>query len=144
MRSTGLPSTWEGNRRRSGAPRAWRDGVARPPAGPPGLSDDLAALARAWAERSCLDQGLPSKITDSRTLRDVASLLGAKVERLDPPDGGKPGGIEAVVPTPAGADEEVVEDCGDDGVLSRQGQVGPTLAQGGSMADVPLEDRDAA
>ena len=118
--------------------------MARLPAGPPGLSDDLAALAREWAERSCLDQGLPVKIGDARTLRDVASLLGAKVERLDPPDGGKPGGVEAVVAPTTGTDDDVVDDGGDDGVLSRQGQVGPALPQGGSMADVPLEDRDAA
>lgn len=44
----------------------------------------------------------------------------------------------------SGADENVVEDGGDDRVLSSQGQVGPTLPQGGCMADVPFEDRDAA
>ena len=51
--------------------------MGRPRAGPPGLTDDLTARARAWAERSCLDQQLPVKITEARTLREVASLLGA-------------------------------------------------------------------
>ena len=118
--------------------------MARLPAGLPGLSDDLRECAREWAERSCLDQGLPVKIRDPRTLRDVAQLLGASVAGSDAPDGRETRGIEAVVAPPTGTDEDVVEDGGDDGVLSRQGQVGPTLAQGGSMADVPLEDRDAA
>ena len=118
--------------------------MGRLPAGPPGLSDGLATLAREWAERSCLDQGLPSKITDSRTLRDIASLLGVEVGRSDLPDGADAVGVEAVVPAPTGADEDVVEDGSDDRVLSRQGQVGPALPQGGCLADVPLEDRDAA
>jgi len=118
--------------------------VGRPRAGSRGLTDDLVTRARQWAERSCLDQQLPLKITDPRTLRDVAQLLGASVERSDSPDGREPGGVEAVVPAPAGTDDDVVEDGGDDRVLSREGQVGPTLPQSGRVADVTLEDRDAA
>lgn len=84
--------------------------MARLPAGPPGLTDNLAALAREWAERSCVDQGLVVKISDRRTLRDVAQLLGASVGGSDPPDGGQPRGVEAVVAAPTGADRDVVED----------------------------------
>ncbi len=108
------------------------------------MTDDLRECARAWAERSCVEQGLPVKISDARTLRDVAQLLGATVEGSDPPDGGQAGGVEAVVPAPTGTDDDVVEDGGHDRVLPREGQVGPPLPQGGRMADVPLEDRDAA
>ena len=108
------------------------------------LTDDLVALARQWAERSCLDQGLAVKISDARMLRDVAQLLGARAEGSDPPDGGQAVGVEAVVPAPSGADDDVLEDGSHDRMLPRQGQVGPALPQGGCMADVPLEDRDAA
>ena len=118
--------------------------MGRPRAGSRGLTDDLRTCARQWAERSCLDQGLALKIRDPRMLRDVAQLLGASVEGSDPPDRREPGGIEAVVPPPAGTDDEVVEDGGDDRVLSCEGQVGPPLPQGGRVADVTLEDRDAA
>lgn len=31
----------------------------------------------AWVERSCVEQGVPVKITDPRTVRDAAVLLGA-------------------------------------------------------------------
>jgi hypothetical protein len=50
--------------------------MARPPAGPPGPSDSLAALARQWVEQSCLDQGLPAKITERSIVVQVAELLG--------------------------------------------------------------------
>ena len=114
------------------------------PARSPGLTDDLRECARAWAERSCLDQGLAVRISDPRTLRDVASLLGVNVGGSDPPYGGQAVGVEAVVPAPAGTDDDVIEDGSDDRVLPREGQVGPTLPQGGCVAGVPLEDRDAA
>ena len=50
--------------------------MARQPAGRPGLSDELVALAQQWAEESCLDQELPTKITDPATIAQVATLLG--------------------------------------------------------------------
>jgi hypothetical protein len=49
--------------------------VGRPPAGRSG-ADDLQARARACAERSCLDQGVPVKVADRRVLAEVADLLG--------------------------------------------------------------------
>lgn len=45
--------------------------------GRPGLSEELILRAREWAERSCMDQQLPVKITDPATLARVARLLGA-------------------------------------------------------------------
>ncbi len=50
--------------------------MARPPAGRSGLDDDLAARARAWVERTCLDQGIPVKVSDPVTIEKVAQLLG--------------------------------------------------------------------
>ena len=54
----------------------WRGGVARPPAGRSGLDGDLGARARAWAERTCLDQDIPLKVSDPVTIEKVAQLLG--------------------------------------------------------------------
>ena len=86
-------------------------------AGSPGQQDDLRACARAWVERSCLDQQIPLKITDPKTLREVAALLGA---RSDPPDGAEPARVEPVEAAPAGADNQVIENGGDDPMLPSQ------------------------
>jgi hypothetical protein len=51
--------------------------VGRPPAGSRGLTDDLRARARAWADRSSLDQDLLTKVTDRASLLAVAVILGA-------------------------------------------------------------------
>lgn len=48
--------------------------MARPPAGRSG-PDDLEARAQAWAERSCLDQGVPLRLSDPQTVAQVAELL---------------------------------------------------------------------
>ena len=45
-------------------------------AGSPGT--DLAALARAWVDYSCREQGLPVKVTDPAVLAAAAVLLGAR------------------------------------------------------------------
>ena len=50
--------------------------MGRPPAGRSGTDGDLTTRARAWAERCCLDQGLPFEISDRQTLARVAELLG--------------------------------------------------------------------
>jgi hypothetical protein len=44
----------------------------------PGPADQLHAAARVWAEQTAQAQGLPAKVTDAGTLRDVATLLGLK------------------------------------------------------------------
>jgi len=49
--------------------------VARPPAGRSGPDDDLTARARAWAERSRMDQGLPAKVSDRQAIAKVVELL---------------------------------------------------------------------
>lgn len=49
--------------------------MARPPAGRSGIDDDLKARARAWVERTCLDQGVPVKLEDPLTLAKVAEIL---------------------------------------------------------------------
>ena len=48
--------------------------MARPPAGRSG-PDDLEARAQAWAERSCLDQGVPLRLSDPQVVAQVAELL---------------------------------------------------------------------
>ena len=39
------------------------------------LSDDLAARARAWAERTCAAQGLAVKVEDPAALAKVAAVV---------------------------------------------------------------------
>ncbi len=49
--------------------------MGRPPAGRSGPDDDSQSRAKAWAERSRLDQGLPAKLSDPAVLDQVARLL---------------------------------------------------------------------
>jgi hypothetical protein len=50
--------------------------VGRPPAGRSGAeAEKLAARARAWAERSCLDQGVPVRLSEPQAVARVAELL---------------------------------------------------------------------
>ena len=49
--------------------------MGRPPAGRSGTDDDLKARARAWVERTCLDQGVPVKLNDPLVLAKVAEIL---------------------------------------------------------------------
>lgn len=96
-------------------------------AGSRGLTDDLQARARVWAEHSCMDQQLPPKITDVGVLSTVASLLGAPETRRqaidtrssNAPDRLEAVGIEVVEARAPRADEDVVEDGSDDRALSR-------------------------
>jgi hypothetical protein len=48
--------------------------VGRPPAGRSG-TDDLKARALAWVEATCLDQGVPVKLSDPLALAKVAEIL---------------------------------------------------------------------
>jgi hypothetical protein len=49
--------------------------VGRPPAGRSGIDERLKARAVAWVERTCLDQGVPVKLSDPLALEKVAELL---------------------------------------------------------------------
>jgi hypothetical protein len=56
----------------------------------------------------------------------------------------QPGLVEAVVAAPGGADDDVIEDGGNDRVLPAEREFGPRVAEGGGVADVAVEGRDAA
>jgi hypothetical protein len=49
--------------------------VGRPPAGRSGVDEALKARAVAWVERTCLDQGVPVKLSDPLALEKIAELL---------------------------------------------------------------------
>ena len=119
--------------------------MARPPAGSRGLSDDLIARAHTWAEHSCMDQHLPVRVADTRSLRDVASLLGATDAvgggGSDAPDGVESVRVETVVPAPARPNNDVIENRRNDRPLPSQGKIDPPLPQAGGVADVPIENR---
>jgi hypothetical protein len=89
--------------------------MRRPRIGVRGLADDLRAVARTWAEETAQAQGLGPKV-NGEVLASVALLLGA--EGSGAPDGGKARGVELVEPAPAGADDDVIEDGGDDLLLA--------------------------
>jgi len=138
---------WADSQLTSGAPRGRTDGEGHLRFGLPGMTD-LATRASAWVDASCAEQGVPVKITDPAVLSQVAGLLGAlpalcrqpvsgPAAPSGPPDGGKPGRIEAVEPLPAAADDNVVEDGGNDRVLPSQWQACPTLPQIRGVAEVP-------
>ena len=131
--------------------------MARPRAGSPGLTDDLRARARAWAEQSCADQQLPVKITDTRALASVVCLLGVRAVAAgtpgtvgaspagsELPDGLKAGRVEAVEPRAPRSDDDVVKDGADDRVLPGQRQARPALPQPGAVTDVTGEHGRAA
>jgi len=42
---------------------------------------DLAALARAWVDASCREQGLPVKVNDPEVLAAAAVLLAEREKR---------------------------------------------------------------
>ena len=46
--------------------------------GVPGPADQLRVDPCAWAEQTAQAQGLPAKVEDAETLRDVVTLLGLK------------------------------------------------------------------
>ena len=83
--------------------------MGRRPIGVRGLDDNLRAQARAWARETALAQGLPAKVEDHDVLRSVATLLGLKGAASVAPDGSQARGVEAVVPAPAGSDDDVLQ-----------------------------------
>ncbi len=95
------------------------------------MTDPLTVAARVWAEESCAAQGVPLRVADLAVLAAVAGLLGAthggsrvaasSPAPSDPPDGAETARVEPVEPALPGADDQVVEDGGDDPVLPGQG-----------------------
>jgi hypothetical protein len=81
---------------------------------------------------------------DEGRIRSYTAPRPSRIGESDPPDRGQSRFVEAVEPPLARRDDEVVENGGDDGALSGQGQVAPRLPQSGCVADMPLDDRDAA
>lgn len=97
--------------------------------------------------RRCVFDAHTGEILDDVWIDDegrVRSYSAPGRRQSDAPDGSESSLVEAVEPTTTGTDDDMVENGGDDGSLSRQGQVGPRLPQSGRVADVPLDDRDAA
>jgi len=45
-----------------------------------GAAPSPAEQVRGWVERSCAEQGLPSRVEDERVLKDIALLLGGGSE----------------------------------------------------------------
>ena len=100
------------------------------------LSDE--ALVQ-WVAASCQRHGVPVKVTDALVVSKVAVLLsGGKARpaaergraslRSEPPDEIDSGGINSPGSGGAGADDGVVEQGGDDGVLAGEVEVGPLSA----------------
>ena len=84
--------------------------------------DDLRAAARRLAHASCAEQGLGVGITTAAVVSNVATLL-ATDKRIDAPDLDAPNGfhaprVELVETSPAGADDHVIENGGDDRLLA--------------------------
>ena len=107
-----------------------------------------------WVE---LEDGLPirrraidtytGEIVDEVWLGAMGRVRSNAIPRAgssDAPDRGDARLVEAVVPRPSRAYDQVIEHGGDDGSLSSEGHVGPQLPQSGRVADMPLNDRDAA
>lgn len=109
-----------------------------------GLSDLPADQLAAWVEASCAAQGVPTQVTDSVVVRRVVVLMGggagpsasASAERgartadalSKPPNRLDPVGVERAGALSAWGDDRVVEDRGDDGVLTSEAESGPLRA----------------
>ena len=105
-----------------------------------GLPEDRLS---AWVEASCDAQGVPAKVTDGAVLRRVVALLGGAADgtraharsastrtdatRSQPPDRPNSLGVEAAGSGSSGGDDGVIQDGGNDGVGSFDGEVGPLL-----------------
>jgi hypothetical protein len=93
-----------------------------------------------WVERSCAAQGVAAKVTDANAITKVRVLLMGRdgpEGRRDPsqtPAGKNALGIEMVNAGRSGADNDVVKDCGDDGVLPGEIQTGPPGAEDDPLA----------
>ena len=81
-----------------------------------GLADDLREAAHAWAEQTAQAQGLPAQVEQVDVLRDIAQLLGLRGDS-GAPDRVQPGRVEAVEAAPAGSNDDMIEQGGDDLLL---------------------------
>lgn len=115
----------------------------------------MRQAARLWAEQSARDQGLPPFVRDGAVLGQVAGLLGVSprpkaagtpsaLPGLGSPDRIEAAGIETVEARSSRANDDVIEDSGNDGVLPSQGQLSPAVSQDTGVADVPGKRRRAA
>jgi len=93
-----------------------------------------------WVERSCAAQGVAPKVTDANAIAKVRVLLtgrdgpGGPCARSQTPAGKDALGIETASAGRSGADNGVVEDCGDDSVLPGEVQAGPRGAEDDPLA----------
>ena len=100
-------------------------------------------VVRAWLEASCAAQGVPVVVTDAVVLSQVAVLLTGQGGRRtrqaqrapalqqsmsEPPVGLHTGRVQAAGPGCTGGDDGMIEQGGDDGVLTVQVQVSPLSA----------------
>lgn len=98
---------------------------------------------RAWLEASCVAQGVPVVVTDAVVLSQVAVLVSGRGGRRtrqaqrapvphppgsEPPVGLHAGRVQTARTGSAGGDDGVLQERGDDGVLTVQVQVGPLSA----------------
>lgn len=85
-----------------------------------------ADQARCWVDRTCAEQGLPSKVGDEDVLRDIAVLL-ANGRDSGPPVRRHPGRVKDIATSDSGTDDDGVKEGGDNCSLSR-GAEGVPLA----------------
>ena len=84
---------------------------------------DCETAAREWVERTCAEQGLQVKISDAGTVIRVAAIL---VEGLDAPDRTKARRIDSLKSPLRWADDNMVQDGGDNGASLVQVKVSPS------------------
>lgn len=98
---------------------------------------------RAWLEASCIAQGVPVVVTDAAVLSQIAVLVSGRGGRRtrqaqrapvphppgsEPPVGLHAGRVQAARTRSAGEDDSLLQESGNDGVLTVQVQVGPLSA----------------
>jgi hypothetical protein len=119
------------------------------------VSGDFAAQVRRLVETTCADQGVPLHVTDCDTVERVVVLLsgsGGGDARKCVSAGTSPAPARSEAPHRSHAldrdragspdaweDLDVVDQCFDDGALPVEVEVGPLLAQQGSLADVGVD-----
>jgi hypothetical protein len=111
-----------------------------------GASGGVGAMARlsgdalaAWVSASCTRHGVPFKVSDPGSVRDVVVLLSGRAEwrrgsdALGRPDSDSPGdvdsfGVQSSTGSGCGGDDDAVDDGFDDRGLSGEVQLGPLSA----------------